>query len=291
MHRSPPAIGTGFATAILATALLTQACEASPVARAAVTRPEKPANPGSDWNGSWRMDPSGGPRGALIMFDPKHAYLEPDPAPGDISFGPMPGSKLTDVPYKPDYQRAYDQIVQKTKEGLATDGLAVGCRPYGMPRVMSGNPYGFEMIVLPELVAMVFDVDTRMIHTDGRKHPAGDDVSYTWEGHSIGHWEGTTLLIDTVAMYAGNYDQTNAPHSDQIHVTERLHLLDHDTMQDDITVEDPVMLVRPWQVTRIYKRSPIKWPDKAISNCGPDDSVEMVGGHQNLILPSEREHR
>jgi len=49
-----------------------------------------------------------------------------------------------------------------------------------------------------------------------------------------------------------------------------------------------VMLVRPWQVTRIYKRSPIKWPDKAISNCGPDESVDMVGGHQNLILPSEK---
>jgi hypothetical protein len=89
-------------------------------------------------------------------------------------------------------------------------------------------------------------------------------------------------------MYAGNYDQTNAPHSDQMHVTERLHLLDHDTLQNDITVEDPVMLVRPWQVTRIYKRSPLKWPDKAISKCGPDESVDMVGGHQNLILPSEK---
>jgi hypothetical protein len=291
MHKPPSAAGAGFAAAILAAALFTQACEARAAARGTVATSEKPASPGSNWNGYWQMDPSGGPRAAQLMFDPKHAYIEPDPSPGGLSFGPVAGSKLTEIPYKPEYQRAYDEIVRKTKEGLATDSVAAGCRPYGMPRVMSGVPYGPEIIVLPELVVMISDVDTRMIHTDGRKHPTGDDVDFSWNGHSIGHWEGETLVVDTVSIYAGNYDQTNPLHSDQIHVMERLRLVDNNTLQNDITVEDPVMLTRPWHVTRIYKRSPIKWPNKGYSNCGPDESVDMVGGHQNVILPSERGER
>ncbi len=246
------------------------------------------ASPHADWNGYWLMDPGGAPRGAMLMYDPKNAYLEPDPSPGGLGFGPIGGTRLTAVPYKPEYQKRYDEIVERAKKGEATDTVAVGCRPYGMPRVMAGAPYGPEIVVLPELVVMVTDVETRMIYTDGRGHPSGDDANWTWDGHSVGRWEGDTLVVDTVNIYAGNYDQTNPPHSDQIHVVERLRLVDANTLQNEIRVEDPVMLTRPYTVTRIYKRSPVKWPNKAYTNCGPEENVSLEGGAQNVILPSER---
>jgi len=268
---------TGFANAA---APLAQ----SPTAQQPATLP--------DWNGAWvGGGPPPGvtvPRGAAGMFDPEHVYVEPDPSDGGLAFGPMPGTKLTGVPYKPEYQKLYDDIVKATKEGTATDTVAAGCQPYGMPRIMGGAPGPGTFILLPEVLFIVADVETRMIFLDGRQHPTGDDINMTWDGHSIGHWEGDTLVVDTMHIYAGNYDQTNPPHSDQIHVVERIRQIDANTLENEMTIEDPVMLTRPWKVTKLYRRSPTKFPDKTYSNCGPHEVVDMSNGFQNLLLPSER---
>jgi hypothetical protein len=100
---------------------------------------------------------------------------------------------------------------------------------------------------------------TRRIYTDGREHPGPDLQWPRVMGHSVGKWEGQTLVIDTVWTKEGIYDRSGAPHSDQLHLLERITKTDPETLTVAMTVEDPVMFTRPWQVTRRFKKSPKKW--------------------------------
>jgi len=236
-----------------------------------------------DWNGSWNQDWQGGP---WLMFDPLNAYAEPDPSTSQPT-GITPGSYLNAIPLKPEAKREYMASVARQKAGESLDMVAGGCRPYGMPRVMFGNPFGPEIIVTPEVVVMLEDVDKRIIYTDGRQHPSGDDAIDTWDGHSIGHWEGDTLVVDTVNVFPGNYDQSNAMHSGKAHIVERIRLLDSDTLQVHMVIEDPETLERPWTVVRQYKRGKVKWPNRGYTNCGLHDDIDLSGGFQSMILPSE----
>jgi len=236
-----------------------------------------------DWNGSWTQDWQGGP---WLMFDPLNAHAEPDPSTSQPT-GITPGNYLSAIPLKPEAKREYMESVSRQKAGESLDTVAGGCRPYGMPRVMFGNPFGPEIIVTPEIVVMLEDVDKRIIYTDGRQHPTGDDAIDTWDGHSIGHWEGDTLVVDTVNVFPGNYDQSNAMHSGKIHIVERIRLLDKDTLQVHMVIEDPETLEHSWTVVRQYKRGKIKWPNRSYTNCGLRDDIDLSEGFQSVILPSE----
>lgn len=95
----------------------------------------------------------------------------------------------------------------------------------------------------------------RNIYTDGRGHPA--DVDATFEGDSVGHWEGGTLVVDTVAIKDSVVLAMGMKHSDKLHIIERIHLDngDSDTLVEEMTVEDPEALAKPWTHTLTYKRS------------------------------------
>jgi hypothetical protein len=242
-----------------------------------------------DFTGAWDM--TGGDY--RLMFDPAHAYLEPDPAGevGGLDFGPRGGSHLTAIPYKPEYQKEYMERVAQAKAGVSSDRVGLGCRPYGMPRVMSASPYGPQFVYSPSQIVILLADETRRVFMDGRPHPTGDLAVHTWDGHSVGRWEGDTLVIDTVNVLEGNYEQSDARHSDQIHVVERIRMIDERTLENQMTIEDPVMFTRPWVVTRQYRRSADRIPNLVNGNCGPDEQIDMSSGAQSIILPSERDGR
>lgn len=236
-----------------------------------------------DWNGQWSMMR----HPARLMFDPENAYLEPDPGMG-LDFGIVGGSYLTDIPYKPEYQDAYMERVALQKAGMPTDPVGVGCRPYGMPRVMGATPRGPLFMIGPELILIALGDEVRRIFMDGRPHPTGvEDAILTFWGHSVGQWDGDALVIDTVNIFEGNYDQSDARHSDQIHVIESIRQVDENTLENKITITDPVMFTEPWVVTRYYIRGNERYPNLVSSNCGPDEQVEMVNGIQVQRLPFE----
>ena len=248
-----------------------------------------------DWNGRWTMRSGDKRRPAEIMYDPMHFYDPPDPAPAEEDHaalvGPLPGAYVTNIPYKPEYKKKYEKIVADTKIGKSIDRVGA-CEPYGMPRVMGGAPSGPEIIMTPEVVIMTFDAGSaiRHIYTDGRGHRPVDPLvgpRLSWNGDSIGHWEGDTLVVDTVGVYPGYYDQTDPPHSDQIHITERIYQIHQNWLADQITVEDPVMLTRPYTVTRYYARAGRKYPNYGDDTCPPGESIDMSKGYQTLVLPSE----
>jgi hypothetical protein len=92
----------------------------------------------------------------------------------------------------------------------------------------------------------------RQIFMDGRKHP--DDPSPTWFGHSIGHWEGNTLVVDTIGLNDKFWlDSAGTPHTEQLHLIERFTRPDYNTLQRVVTIDDPGAFTKPFEVTYTAK--------------------------------------
>jgi hypothetical protein len=128
------------------------------------------------------------------------------------------------------------------------------CLPPGGPRMMA-TPYPMEILQLPEQkrIFMVFEGAThiwREIYMDGRAHPQGDALNPTYLGHSVGRWEGDTLVVDVVGFNEGTWiDYYGHPHTDLLHVVERFSRPDKRTLRYEATIDDPGAYSRPWTVS------------------------------------------
>jgi hypothetical protein len=179
-------------------------------------------------------------------------------APGRDIFGtwymrfegvPPKGAPPYNAQYLPDYLKTAAQVAAGT---LDLGGM---CLPPGMPRVTSyvGE---FEILDAPAgriTVLHEYQTQQRRIHLNVRP-PA--DVSPMPNGYSTGHWERNTLVVETIGISPYVFlDENAGKHSDQLKVTERFHLLNHDLMVIDTTVEDPLALTEPWKYSRTYDRT------------------------------------
>jgi hypothetical protein len=154
------------------------------------------------------------------------------------------------------------------------DPYLTSCAPYGIPRLM--NHVGpFEILQSKNRVLILFETTNaiRQIWMDGRGHP--EDLDPSWLGHAIGHWEGTTLVVDTVGLTDKSWlDTAGHPHSDALHVVERIRRVDHDTLENRLTFDDPKTYTRPWSSTIVYKlRSGADWSLKEDIVC--EDKILM----------------
>jgi hypothetical protein len=121
-----------------------------------------------------------------------------------------------------------------------------------MPQIMT-QPYPVEFLFTPGKVTVAIEAYSQMrrIFTDGRTHP--DDPDPTFQGDSIGHWEGDTLVVDTIALIPESYIAPGVNHSDAMRIEERIRRVSADTMQIKTTIRDIKALSEPWVVTRDYK--------------------------------------
>ena len=131
------------------------------------------------------------------------------------------------------------------------------CFPPGVPRIylIRGEPV--EIAHLPDRVLMLFEYDhfVRNIYTDGRQHPK--DLNPSWMGDSIGKWDGDTFVVDTVGFNDKTWlDNEGHPHTEDLHVVERLRRVNHDTLTIDTTIEDPKAYTKPWGGHAIYELKP-----------------------------------
>lgn len=133
------------------------------------------------------------------------------------------------------------------------DTEAANCLPTGMPAIM-GHPYPYEFLLTPGKVTIVSEayMQVRHIYTDGRSLPADPDP--TFNGTSIGHWDGSTLVVETIGFSPLTTIARNVPHSDKMRITERFRLTGPDTMSIETTVSDPEVLAKPWTTTRTLAR-------------------------------------
>ncbi len=130
------------------------------------------------------------------------------------------------------------------------------CIPPGIPRTM-GQPFPWEIVQARDRIIMIFEYQAlvRQIFMDGRGHPS--DLEPTYMGHAIGKFEGDTLVVDTVGFNDKTWlDPMGLPHSDAMHVIERIRRLDHDTLEDQYTIDDPKAYTKPWTATKIFKLKP-----------------------------------
>lgn len=132
----------------------------------------------------------------------------------------------------------------------------LSCLPPGVPRILL-IPFPMQIVQTPSEVIMLFEYDhfVRHISLDRREHSRNADL--TWMGDSIGHWEGDTLVVDTAGLNDRTWlDQVGHPHSDRLHVTERIRRVSHDTLQDDLTIDDPRAYAKPWTGQQVFKLKP-----------------------------------
>jgi len=162
------------------------------------------------------------------------------------------------MPWKPELLPQIEHLQTEEKAGRPK-GLFVDCLPEAMPSWMLITHNALEFVYAPGRVLILGELDgnrLRRIYTDGRPHP--DDPDPSFHGHSIGHWEGTTLVVDTIGILPETYvavsESVGLPNNGDVHVIERFHLGDKDVLHDDIEIIAPHVLTRPFKTTRKYFR-------------------------------------
>ena len=158
------------------------------------------------------------------------------------------------------------------------------CLPMGVPRT---TPYPFRFVQTPthKAATHIFILHEGNIHSyrqifmDGRKHPA--ELDPTWFGHSIGWWEGDTLVIDTVGFNDKFwFDRLGHPHTEQLHTIERWTRKDLGTLENKVTIEDSGSYARPFTVTFTAKLS--EPGDELMENiCQENNQFGPAGGYTN----------
>lgn len=127
-----------------------------------------------------------------------------------------------------------------------TNDLVYKCVPPGMPYIYL-QFFPMQIVQTPKEVIEIFESDhtVRHIYVDGRAHPA--DLSPTYNGHSIGIWDGDTLVVDTVGLKARTWlDRVGHPKSEQMHIVEHIRRVDAKTLQVDLLFDDPRSYPKPW---------------------------------------------
>jgi hypothetical protein len=135
------------------------------------------------------------------------------------------------------------------------------CIPPGIPRTML-QPFPWEIVQARDRIVIIYEYQSlvRQIFMDGRRHPS--DLEPTYMGHAIGKFEGDTLIIDTVGFNDKTWlDPMGLPHTDALHVIERMRRVNHDTLEDRYTIDDSKAYTKPWTATRIFKLKP-EWQIK-----------------------------
>ena len=171
---------------------------------------------------------------------------------------PAPPSPIVLKPaFAPDWQarRAAQDEATKRGEPLATGGSQ--CIPYGVPTMMSIANYPVEILETPGQVTIITEAfsEVRRVYLD-RPQMTVEDVPPGYYGRSIGKWDGSTLVIDTIGIAEKVAGYQSLPHSPQLRVTERIRLLGPDTLEDQVTLDDPVVLEKPVTYTLAYRRLP-----------------------------------
>jgi hypothetical protein len=138
----------------------------------------------------------------------------------------------------------------KVVRGPNDTGATSDCMPLAGPNAYS-VPYQFQLVQSAHSIAILYGYPGtfRSIPLDGGPHSADPDP--TWMGESIGRWEGDTLVVDAV----GFNDKTEINgyhHTDALHIIERFRRSDYNTLQYDVTIEDPNVFVKPWTMSRTY---------------------------------------
>ena len=196
--------------------------------------------------------------------------------------------KRDPIPWNPGAAAQVAKLVAAEDAG-DPKGLFINCLPESMPSWMLITHNALEFLFTPGRVTMLGESDgnrIRRIYTDGRSHPADPDP--TFHGHSIGHWEGQTLVVDTVAILPETYiafsEAVGIPNNGDMHIVERIHLVGPDTLRDDLEITAPHVLTRTWKTSRILFRQRARKYDIVEGVCLQGSYSEGVDAGGNAVF-------
>jgi hypothetical protein len=213
-----------------------------------------------DWSGVWTPNVSDQER-----------RIDADPAPWNSAAG------------------AQVETLEAAEKRGDPKGLFINCLPEGMPTWMLISHNAVEFLFTPGRVTLLGESDgnrLRRIYTDGRQHPADPDP--TFHGHSIGHWEKDTLVIDTVGILPEAYlavsESVGVPNNGDVHVIERIHLEKPDVLRDDLVIMAPHVLSKPWTTSRLWFRQRARKYDIVEGECLEGNYAEGSDSKGNAVF-------
>ena len=216
-----------------------------------------------DWSGTWSR------RGDTV-FDHGTWTLNGQPAdPNSPGAGVSDPGTRANPPYNAEWEAIYREHLALRDAGLFPAPLT-RCISHGFPRIFNALA-PVEFVVRPEQTWILAEHTraTMRIYTDGTEHPPPEQRWHNFYGHSVGNWEGDTLVFTTVALKGWRdsdsvLDRSGLVLSDQAHATTRIRRTQEpgaggnpeDLLLVEITLEDPVALTEPWVVEKRFYRQP-----------------------------------
>jgi hypothetical protein len=186
-------------------------------------------------------------------------------------FKPVEGGE---PPFTAEGLALHTKRTQAAEAGTPERDPASECMPHGVPHVIS-TPTPFQIIQTPGQVTFIHEAsrNVRIVYMD-EKHPP--DIAPTFLGHSVGRWEGDTLVVDTIGLRSEPWlDFGGTPGSERLHVVERWRKIDGGKrLEVLVRIEDPKMYTRPWTARRDFLWS----PDERIEEYVCEESLRIEPG-------------
>ncbi len=205
----------------------------------------------------------------------------PGPTPRDANGHPdLSGVWLGSLPVLGDAEPLpwARELMKQRAENNHKDSPQSRCLPPGITAF--GSIYPSRIVQTPTILIMIAEQEVphyRQIFLDGRSHP--NDLEPTWMGHSVGHWEGDMLVVDSAGFNDKTWlDGGGRPHTERMHITERWTRPDLGHLEIELTIDDPGAYVKPWTIKKISDLAP-KGDEvqEFICNENNKDPVHMVG--------------
>jgi hypothetical protein len=198
----------------------------------------------------FRGDPNWPPKGPTPMTPDGKPDLsgawEPNAFADNVNLPKALQRTGEEIPFQPWAKDLYE----KRRANQSADDPEGHCLPPGVPR-MNTTPYPFRIMQTPKLTLIVYEGGAhiwRQIFTDGRSHPK--DPNPSWLGDSIGHWEGDTLVVDTVGLNGRIWiDESGLPTTESLHVIERIRRPDLGHLEIVNIIDDPKAYTKTWSFT------------------------------------------
>ena len=249
--------------------MLLTLCSLIAASGSAAAQASAAAPPVTRLGGNIRANPPSGPVPRLADGKPDMSGVWLGGAPvADISTGLPQGQA---IPFLPE-TKARMQAQQ------AKDDPQANCLPLPPPRA---TPYPWRMVVTPTHVFFLYEMyNYRQVFMDGRPHPP--DLDPTWYGHSIGRWEGDTLVVDTVGYNDQTwFDNRGHPHSEKLHTVERYTRTSLGTMAGEITIDDSGAYAKPFTVSFTARLMPNEELMEYVCQENNQDVPHLIGPADN----------